>query len=240
MTVRRRYLGIATDDVLNSLAALTETSTPPEAYRHALERLGDNLAHRMSETVDLKDKIVLVVAGVEDVDSLGSGFIEVLTRAGADVRLTCLWMDRKTLRVPDREEVANIIQEYMDPIPPHVDHFVVLKSIVSSSCTIRTSLLRMLDETDPERIHVASPVMLKGARKRLEAEFPTAVGDKFEYWVLAIDGQADENGNVIPGIGGSVYNRMGFNNQDDKNFYMPALVESRMISRREPTNRPFF
>lgn len=203
-----------------------------------MQRLGDCLAHRISESVDFKGKIVLVVAGVEDVDSLGSGFIEVLTRAGADVRLTCLWMDRKTLNVPGREEVANIIQEYMDPIPPHVDHFVVLKSIVSSSCTIRTSLLRMLDETEAEHIHVASPVMLKGARRRLEAEFPASVGDKFEYWILAVDAQADENGNVIPGIGGSVYQRMGFTSQQDKNFYMPALVADRIVSRRKPIDQP--
>ncbi|TGQ72894.1 MULTISPECIES: hypothetical protein [unclassified Mesorhizobium] len=238
MTSRRRYLGVATNDVIEPLAALMEASTPPAAYRDALQHLGDCLANRMSQSVDLKGKVVLVVAGVEDVDSLGSGFIEVMAKAGADVRLTCLWMDRKTLKVPYREEVANIIQEYMDPIPPHVDHFVVLKSIVSSSCTIRTSLLRMLDETDPGRIHVASPVMLKGARKRLEAEFPASVGDKFEYWILAVDAQADENGNVIPGIGGSVYQRMGFDSQDDKNFYMPALVADRIVSRRKPSDQP--
>ena len=238
MTSRRRYLGDAAADVIEPLSALAETSTTPAAYRDALQRLGDRLANRMSESVDLKGKVVLVVAGVEDVDSLGSGFIDVLVHAGADVRLTCLWMDRKTLTIPDREEVANIIQEYMEPIPPHVDHFVVLKSIVSSSCTIRTSLLRMLDETDPERIHVASPVMLKGARKRLEAEFPMSVGDKFEYWILAVDAQADENGNVIPGVGGSVYQRMGFENQEDKNFYMPSLVEHRIMGRRAPTERP--
>jgi hypothetical protein len=32
---------------------------------------------------------------------------------------------------------------------------------------------------------------------------------------------------VIPGIGGSVYERLGFSGQDDKNRYIPQIVKDR-------------
>lgn len=238
MTLARHYVLRANDDFVSPLNQLADQSTDPDTYNEALRQLGRKLGDRMASMVDLTGKTMLVAAGAEDVDSLGRGFIDAAVDHGADVKLACLWMYRTTIHSPEPIEIAQITQEYLDPLPPRVDHFVVLKSIISSSCAVRTSLTRLLGTTEPQRIHVVSPVMLRGARRRLASEFPADLSNRFEYLVLAIDALKDESGNVVPGIGGSVYRRMGFSGQEDKNFHMPELVASRITRRHSPSERP--
>lgn len=41
------------------------------------------------------------------------------------------------------------------------------------------------------------------------------------------DDQRTPEGEVLPGIGGMIYNRLGFQGQEDKNKYVPEVVKSR-------------
>jgi hypothetical protein len=79
-------------------------------------------------------------------------------------------------------------------------------------------------EALPQRIIVAAPVMLKGAQGRLASEFPPDTAAMFEYVTFAIDDTRDSDDNVVPGIGGAIYDRLGV---DDKSVYVPKLVKLR-------------
>ena len=68
------------------------------------------------------------------------------------------------------------------------------------------------------------------AQEKLNREFPDVIAEKFEYIYFAIDDEMETNGNLVPGIGGNVYQRLGFKDQDDKNKFIPKLVKERRES----------
>ena len=68
------------------------------------------------------------------------------------------------------------------------------------------------------------------AEKNLKSEFPSAITEKFKYIYFAMDDERQSNGNLVPGIGGNVYQRLGFKDQDDKNKFIPKLVKERRES----------
>ncbi|WP_206669297.1 hypothetical protein [Microcystis aeruginosa] len=80
---------------------------------------------------------------------------------------------------------------------------------------------------NPNKILIVAPVMYINAEEKLKIEFKPKISNKFEFIYFAKDDQRTSDGEVIPGIGGSVYERLGFQGQDDKNTYIPELVRSR-------------
>ncbi|WAJ29526.1 hypothetical protein [Antarcticirhabdus aurantiaca] len=226
------------------LEALVDPSSDREAYQRALDVLGWGLAVRLaSREIDVRGRTWYVAATAEDLDGLGAGFIRGLREAGATVAVACLWIHRTQVHTPEPVDVAQIVREYVEPPPSRVDHFVALKSIIASSCVIRTSILRMLTAFEPSSIHVVAPVILAGAEERLESQFPASVARRFRYLALAEDSVVDELGNVRPGVGGNVYQRLGFDNQADKNAFFPNFLTEIMgsapdRSRRSSSNGP--
>jgi hypothetical protein len=55
------------------------------------------------------------------------------------------------------------------------------------------------------------------------------VAEKFEFITLAIDTEKDGNQNIVPGVGGMVYPKLGLGDSHDKNKYMPELVKNRIV-----------
>jgi len=91
---------------------------------------------------------------------------------------------------------------------------------------VKTNLTRAISYANPARIFVAAPVLLEGAEGRLSNEFPKHINQKFEFIHFATD--TEKNGeDVIPGIGGSLYELLGLGNSLEKNKYVPALVKER-------------
>lgn len=66
--------------------------------------------------------------------------------------------------------------------------------------------------------------------EKLEKEFPADIAARFRYIYFAEDSERLDNGNVVPGVGGDVYLRLGFKNQEDKNRFSPDLVKARRKS----------
>ena len=85
---------------------------------------------------------------------------------------------------------------------------------------------RAVSISNPERVFVVSPVMLKGAEDNLSEVFPKRISEKFEYIHFATD-TGKEGNNVVPGIGGSVYELLGLGNRSTKNKYTPQIVKDR-------------
>lgn len=220
--------GAATEAALREIA-LTDTGV--DRYRDVMHALGRTLGNCFCANVNVAAETVYVAMTVEDADFLGDGFLEALAEHGADdLRIACFWNRRaKTFGI----DVAPIVQEYRDPYPEHIDHLVILKSIISGGCVVKTNLMHILDDAEPERIHVVSPVMMEWARDNLTHDFSEDIVDRFEFMALAVDNKLGPDGAAIPGIGGEVYERLGLGSQVEKNKRLPNLVRERMEAYEE-------
>jgi len=50
---------------------------------------------------------------------------------------------------------------------------------------------------------------------------------QFEFFYFAVDDERTGQGEVLPGVGGIIYDRLGFDGQDGKNSYTPEIVKQR-------------
>jgi hypothetical protein len=167
---------------------------------------------------------------VEDADYLGAGVLDALTERGAVVSLACLWNERGNGFDLDWADVAPIVQEYVEPPPSKLDHLVVVKSIISGACVVKTNIEHLFERMSPSQVHVAAPVMLDGAQLRLEEGFRPEIAALFRYWTFEIDNERLSSGEVVPGVGGEVYGRLGLGTKQTKNHFMPSLVKERYQS----------
>ncbi len=69
--------------------------------------------------------------------------------------------------------------------------------------------------------------MYKQADQKLRDAFEQSTYDKFQFFYFAQDSERTPAGEVVPGIGGMVYERLGFEGEDNKNQYVPEIVKSR-------------
>ena len=230
MTASRSYsnlLADADDRVIAALERLTDESLPPKVYGETMALIGEALGKRFAERCDVACRNVYLAVTVEDADFLAAGIARALESAGATISVACYWNVRQKRGGIKWLDVATIADEYAEPLPERLDHLIVVKSIISGACVVKTNLAHLLDRADPERIHVMAPVVLAGAQERLAAEFEPALATRFEYWLFATDTEKDDSGNVRPGIGGEIYSRLGFGGQQGKNAHLPHFVMAR-------------
>jgi len=107
-----------------------------------------------------------------------------------------------------------------------------LACTVEDADVVRTNLTRLIEESNPDRILVVAPVLLRGATVSLESEFDSSISQKFEYLYFAEDTDKTDDGMVDPGIGGDVYQRLGFEGQVLKNRFTPEIVKERRYKHR--------
>jgi hypothetical protein len=74
---------------------------------------------------------------------------------------------------------------------------------------------------------IAAPVLSQEAENRLKSQFEPAMHSKFQFFYSAVDDERRPDGEVVPGIGDMVYDRLGFPNQEKKNHHTPDIVRSR-------------
>lgn len=227
----RDYTPFATSEDRTSLSILADEHTPPDEYQAALRALGASLADSLVAqfSTDLPHRLCVVVT-VEDADSLGAGIVARLEEKGLGdrVRLVCIWNDRIDL---EHMSLAPILKEYREPCNVDDSALVVVKSIISSACVVRTNLANLIDKATPKRIFVVAPVMFKGADEALRHDFDPAISKRFEYITLAVDDEKRDGKWVVPGVGGDIYTRLGYGGPTLKNRHVPALVKTR---RRQP------
>lgn len=138
------------------------------------------------------------------------------------IGLACFWNARVVLGFG--EDQAPILRRYVERME-RIDAFIVVRSIISSGCTIRTNMRDILQGKDPARIEIVAPVLLEGAQRILAEEFPPEISQRFHYIWFAEDAERQDDGTVLPGLGGDVYEllRLGV----EKNQYTPEIVKSR-------------
>jgi hypothetical protein len=224
----RKYSPSVSTNVKRSLDALADRQTTVTDYQAAMLVLGQELGASILQRVHSPDAKIYLACTAEDADFLATGILESLEAKGFNPKLACFWNQRTTpFELPDIQ-VAPIIKKYREPFEVHTDVLIIVKSIVSGACVVKTNLRNLIQDITPESIVIAAPVIFAGAEERLSNEFDRSVYEKFDFLYFAQDDQRTDDGEVVPGVGGMVYNRLGFDGQDDKNRYMPKIVAERM------------
>ena len=213
--------------IVDLLQQLVDKATQSEEYAKAMYGLGEEFGNIIYGQILHADKNIVLASTVEDADFLGRGIIDTLERLGQKVYLTVFWNKRFTPNEENALTIAPIIKEFHEEEYADVQTIIVIKSIISSSCVVRTNLTKLIDDADPDNILIVAPVLFKGATANLEKEFEDEISKKFNYLFFAEDDQKSDDGNVYPGIGGDVYQRLGFESQTAKNAYVPEIVKER-------------
>lgn len=226
MTYPRKFTEFATERVQTWLSEIADRSTSVESYRRIMTCLGYELGKLFPLVSDSPEK-VLIVATSEDADYLVTGYINALKEYGIDYKLAIFWNHHYSL--PNGSSVAPITQRFIQNGFDDCSRVVILKSIVSGSCVIRTNLIALLASLNTDSISdiiIAAPVMHEKSKANLKQDFPEDVSNKFDFQTFAIDSTREKNGIVLDGIGGEVYERLGLENQPAlmKKGYMPELV----------------
>jgi hypothetical protein len=218
-------LGKADPEAMVLVDDLANIKDSPEAYRHQMHEIGKHLADGVLKSLRSTDANICVVCTVEDADFLARGLIEKLEDRGYEkrIRLICLWNEK--IR-ESNVSLSPIVKEYKEKLDSNKTDFIIVKSIISGACVVKTNLTKAISVAQPNQIFVAAPVLLVGAEARLVHEFPKTISNKFEFVHFAVDTEKDGE-NVIPGIGGSVYELLGLGNSKEKNKYVPKLIKER-------------
>lgn len=226
---RRKFSPWAHGAARSALAELLDSANSPARYRQAMFRLGSSLGEIVDGMIP-SDRRCLVVSTAEDVDFLATGVIQSLVPQRR-TRLAVFWNNYMRL---SGGAIAPIVHRYLQPGYEDSDCMVVVKSIISTSCVIRTNILALIEKIGLKDIYIVAPVMLSGADEVLRGDFPEEVVGKFKFVYFAVDQFRDErSGNVLPGIGGRVYSLLGLDDQPALTGYIPDRVRELTRSQAE-------
>lgn len=217
--------------LLNELTADKDAET----YRCTFYNIGTKLSEILNNELSASSEPIALACASEDADWLAKGIIDKLSYP---VDLCVYWSNRRNLGTDFNSnsiEYAEIEKSY-EEISDDSKTLIITKSIISSSCVIKSQIMRLVSRHDFEKIYIVSPVLYKDAQKNLEDEFPEKVYDLFNFIYFAIDEDKDENGWVKPGIGGSVYKNL---NVESRTYY-PDIVEHRMDDKSAMKTTPSF
>ena len=223
----RIYSNFNTDLSKAQLGRLADKTTAPVAYKEAMTLLGKCLGEAVSAKIPDPASALYLACTVEDADYLAKGMLAPLERHLQSVSLACFWNERFSPFNVSDIKASPIIRKYTEPTDSTVSQLVIVKSIISGGCVVKTNLNDLIQTISPEKIFIVAPVIYSGAEQRLASEFTASISEKFQFIYLAEDDERSDRGEVIPGIGGMVYERLGFDGQEDKNKYVPELVRTR-------------
>lgn len=215
---KRTFSRFANETAKRALDDLLQANDP-SAYQAVMVQLGTYLGDALDGAISDDDKCLLV-STAEDADYLSYGVLSQLKRKH-QVSTAVFWNNHYTSA---GGSIAPIVHEFIEPGYEQATSLVVVKSVMSGSCVVRTNILALMDKVHAKEIFVLAPVMHSGSEGALRSEFPTEVSSKFKFIYFAKDEERTEDGEVVPGIGGSVYHRLGLSNQPAKTGYMPNLV----------------
>lgn len=222
----RKHTPLADERTKKNLAALIVSSEDNSVplYQQAMTELGRDLGRMLKKKVG-SPETTYVAFTVEDADFLAKGLIEVLTEDGTELAgVACFWNENATWA---GIRTTPIVKTYLEPTTADVKTLIIVKAIISSACVVKTNLTKLIEKINPEAIHIAAPVMFQGSEDLLKEEFTDSISAKFHFSTFAVDDERLEDGIIVPGVGGSVYEKLGFDDNNLKNSYMPTTVKQR-------------
>ena len=220
----RTYTKIANNLAKEHLQGLLDSKRDPRDYRMHMEGLGRLLAESLVDNLNKSEKC-LVISTAEDADFLQAGVKNVLESNDIQTKLAVFWNNHYQL--PSNDSVAPIVHKFIEPGFEDSEYVIIVKSVMSGSCVVRTNLIAMLSQIKKAKgIFIVAPVIHKNSEKSLCKEFPSEISSKFNFVYFANDAQKDKlSGEVIPGIGGQVYELLGLEKQPVLTGYIPNIVQ---------------
>ena len=211
-----------------SLEALADKTTGVEEYRKAFRVLGEELGKVLAyEYKTIPAAKTMLVCASEDADWLATGVESGFGKG--ELKKSVYWSSREVVHINEdgsKVEISPIEKAYEEPIDD-CQLLVIVKSIISTSCVVKTQLTRLIGKISPKQIAILAPVMYKDGIPNLMREFPKEISNRFNFVTFAIDDERKGN-EVVPGIGGMVYPRLGLVDIETKNHYIPEVVLKKM------------
>ena len=224
----RIYKNITYNSDLSTIHAMQALSKPGISvgdYQNAFYRIGSELGNLLNKKVDNNYGNTMLACASEDADWLANGVLDAISQK--NVSLAVFWNDRIVLNQKTKLEYSPIIKSYVEPIE-NCKTLILVKSIISTSCVVKFQLLHLINKINPEKIIILAPVMYKNAQASLMREFPDYINSRFQFLTFAVDTVRNLSGEVIPGVGGMVYPKLGLGDIHEKNKYTPNLVLARL------------
>jgi hypothetical protein len=219
----REFASFADDAARNTLDRLLSSVGSPSEYRSAMTELGLQLGRIVAGKIPCARKC-LVVSTAEDADYLSKGVIESLCR-DHEALAAVFWNNHYSI---SNGSIAPVVHRYLQQGFESAEYLIVVKSIISTSCVVKTNLLSLIEKIHVKKIYVVAPVMYITAEESLCSEFPKQISDLFEFVYFAIDAFREETGEVRPGIGGQIYELLGIRDQPARTGFLPQLVRNLM------------
>lgn len=211
-----------------SLEALADKTTGVDEYRNAFRVLGEELGRVLAKKYKtISAEHTMLVCASEDADWLATG-VELGLHKG-ELKKSVYWSSREVIHTNEdgsKVEISPIEKAYEETIED-CQLLVIVKSIISTSCVVKTQLTRLIGKINPRQIAILAPVMYMDSVPNLMREFPKEINRKFDFVTFAIDDEREGN-EVVPGIGGMVYSRLGLVDIETKNHYIPEMVLRKM------------
>ena len=224
----RKYKYNGRSDINSYLNKLIAPSVTVQEYRDSMYCLGKYLAETLLDKLN-PNETYCIASTAEDADFLSKGLIEVLRSRVKDVKIACFW-NHHSQPVNGGESTAPLLRKFIEQGAEATENLIVTKSVISGSCVVKTNLTALIEKMSPKAIFVVAPVIHKDATAKLAREFPLGISQKFNYEYFATDVERDPKTNeVIPGIGGNVYEHLGFKSQEQKNQHMPRLLNDMLF-----------
>lgn len=223
----RTYSDLADENVRILLSTLADRNSEPNIYKETMTKIGMSLGDAILAQIDDEQCDVYLACTVEDADFLALGMLSRLEKQLKKVAFACFWNQRFSPFEVEDLQIAPIIKKYQEPTTKNIKYLIIVKSIISGACVVRTNLIDLIQKIEPKKIFIVAPVMYVQAEQKLKSSFEKDIYDKFQFFYFAKDDERTSKGEVIPGIGGNVYYRLGFEGQDSKNKYIPEVVKAR-------------
>jgi hypothetical protein len=139
----RKYSEFADDLAKQTLAKLIASVNSPLDYQGAMLELGKQLGRIVNERIPRVHKC-LVVSTAEDADYLSNGVIESLEH-DHETLAAVFWNNHYSV---SDSNVAPIVHHFVQPGFESAKDVVFVKSIISTSCVVRTNILALLESMD--------------------------------------------------------------------------------------------
>jgi len=221
----RKFTTYANKDIQikKYLNILADRKSSIKDYSNAFYELGAKLSIQIKKST-AKSKNVVLACSTEDADWLARGIFDNLIKY--DPKLVVFWNLRVNPFGNKDLPIAPIIKTYSE-VDNSCDVLIVCKSIIYTSCVVRTNLTNLIEKINPKTILIVAPVIFDQAEETLNKEFSNSISSKFKYIYFAKDFIVNNNGEVEPGIGGEIYKRLGLGDSEIKDSYVPKLVKER-------------
>ncbi|MBE9053239.1 hypothetical protein IQ243_22995 [Nostocales cyanobacterium LEGE 11386] len=232
----RIYSDLCNNDIKLFLEELADKNIEPRLYRETMTKLGFLMGNCIQNQIHENKPDIYLASTVEDADFLAKGMLRSLENNSFNISFACFWNQRFSPFEVEDLKISPILKKYQEPAHHKVNYLIIIKSIISGACVVRTNLVNLIQKIEPEQIFIVAPVIYKDAEQKLKNEFEEAIYSKFRFFYFAKDDERTREGEVIPGIGGNVYLRLGFEGQDNKNEYIPEIVKlrrSKFLNQRQ-------